>query len=146
MKRFVSVLAAVLLFVSPASSWRNGGESEMNGQAKFGTHDYIALKGYELAGVANLPWITNNVNIYFLGTEAPDERLDRGRPRGELGLPSRVVERDLGAQLVPEDVLVGEEELELEEIAEPHRFVPELAHAVRDAVLRGTGLHPGGVG
>src|SRR4029077_9179342 len=28
------------------------------------------------------------------GTEAPDERLDRGRPRGELGLPSRVVERD----------------------------------------------------
>jgi len=72
MKRVIAVFAVVLLFVSPASSWRNGGESDQNGTAKFGTHDYIALKGYELAGVTNLPWITANLNVYFLGTEAPD--------------------------------------------------------------------------
>jgi len=72
MKRVIAAFAVVLLCVSPASSWRNGGESAMNGAAKFGTHDYIALKGYELAGVANLPWITANLNVYFLGTEAPD--------------------------------------------------------------------------
>ena len=72
MKRFLAVFAVVLLFVSPASSWRNGGESAMNGTAGFGTHDYIALKAYELAGIADLPWITENVNVYLLGTEAPD--------------------------------------------------------------------------
>jgi hypothetical protein len=72
MKRVIAVSAAMLLFVSPASSWRNGGESTQNGTAKFGTHDYIALKGYELGGIADLPWITENLNVYFLGTEAPD--------------------------------------------------------------------------
>ena len=44
----------------------------MNGTAKFGTHDYIALEGYELAGPDSLQWITDNINAYFLGTEAPD--------------------------------------------------------------------------
>ena len=28
--------------------------------------------GNELAGVADLPWITANLNVYFLGTEATD--------------------------------------------------------------------------
>jgi hypothetical protein len=32
----------------------------------------LALKGYELGGIADLPWITENLNVYFLGTEAPD--------------------------------------------------------------------------
>jgi len=72
MKRVIAVSAAMLLFVSPASSWRNGGESTQNGTTKFGTHDYIALKGYELGGIADLAWITENLNVYFLGTEAPD--------------------------------------------------------------------------
>src|SRR6267142_5797542 len=72
MKRILAVFVAVLLFAMPASSWRNGGTSAMNGTAKFGTHDYIALKGYQLAGQTNLPWIKDNLNVYFLGTEAPD--------------------------------------------------------------------------
>jgi len=72
MKQCFAVFIAVLLFASPASSWRNGGESAMNGEAKFGTHDYIALKGFELAGPDSLPWIKNNLNVFFLGTEAPD--------------------------------------------------------------------------
>lgn len=72
MKRLYALSVVVLLAASPANSWRNGGESAMNGAAKFGTHDYIALKGYELAGITNLSWITSNLNVYFLGTEAPD--------------------------------------------------------------------------
>jgi hypothetical protein len=72
MKRILAASIVVLLCVPPANSWRNGGSSAMNGPAKFGTHDYIALKGYELAGVADLPWITENLDVFFLGTEAPD--------------------------------------------------------------------------
>lgn len=72
MKQLIAAFVAMLLFVSPANSWRNGGTSSMNGPAKFGTHDYIALKGYELAGIANLPWIKANLNVFLLGTEAPD--------------------------------------------------------------------------
>lgn len=72
MRRTFAAAILVLLFVLPTSSWRNGGESQQDGIAKFGTHDYIALKGYELAGPADLQWITDNMNVYFLGTEAPD--------------------------------------------------------------------------
>jgi Zinc dependent phospholipase C len=36
----------------------------------FGTHDWIAFKGYVLAG--RPAFIQNNLNRYFIGTEAPD--------------------------------------------------------------------------
>ena len=53
----------------------------------------------------------------------------------EAALPVGVVGRELLAKLVAPDVLVREEELELEQVAEPRGLVPELAPRVLDAVL-----------
>jgi hypothetical protein len=36
----------------------------------FGTHDWVAFEGYVLAG--RPAFIKNNLNRFFIGTEAPD--------------------------------------------------------------------------
>src|SRR5262249_28696066 len=48
-----------------------------------------------------------------------------------------VVQRDLLRQLVAEALLLREEELELEQVAEPHSFVPERGAPVVDVILAG---------
>lgn len=53
--------------------WSNGGESKSLNSPKFGTHDWIAYEGYRIASrEANLDWIKNNLNAFYIGTEAPD--------------------------------------------------------------------------
>jgi hypothetical protein len=72
MKFCLSLLLTLLLTVS-ASGWSNGGKSNKITSPKFGTHDWIAYEAYRLAkDDANLNWIKNNLNAFFLGTEAPD--------------------------------------------------------------------------
>jgi hypothetical protein len=76
-------LAAVLCVATAFPSleaWSNGGKSTSASVPKFGTHDYIAFKGYELAGKPS--FIKNNINAFFIGTEAPDA--------GEALFPSAV--------------------------------------------------------
>src|SRR5581483_5348174 len=69
--------------------------------------------------------------------EATDERLDRLRAFRDARLPFGIVERDLRPQLLTKDVLLGEEELELQEVAEPERLAPELGDGIGDVGLRG---------
>jgi len=69
------LLAALLLVMTCVSSlsWSNGGQSTDVDHVLFGTHDYIAFKGYLLGGgETEFPWIKSNMNWFFLGTEAPD--------------------------------------------------------------------------
>src|SRR5439155_20067019 len=66
---------------------------------------------------------------------ATEERLDRLRPLSEPALPLGVMQPYLLAELLAEGVLLGEEELELEEVAETYRLVPELGGGIADAVL-----------
>src|SRR6185503_20003093 len=68
--------------------------------------------------------------------KAPQHAADRLRSLGDPRLPVRLVHRNLFAQLGAVLVLFGEEELELEEVAQPHRRAPELGRAVADAGLR----------
>src|SRR5206468_8109822 len=58
--------------------------------------------------------------------EATEERVDRPRPLREPALPLGVMQPHLLAELLAEGVLLGEEELELEEVAEAYRLVPKL--------------------
>ena len=52
-------------------------------------------------------------------------------------LPAGRVELELVGELGPEPLALREEELELEEVAEPHRLGPELVPEVEDVVLGG---------
>jgi hypothetical protein len=64
--RVVCLMAALIVSVQ---AWENG----KKGQPAFGTHDYIAYKAFTLTGQSELPWLRDNLNWYFLGTEAPDK-------------------------------------------------------------------------
>jgi len=67
---FLAAAACVLAAFPSIEAWSNGGESTSANIPKFGTHDYIAFKGYELADKPT--FIKNNLNAFFIGTEAPD--------------------------------------------------------------------------
>lgn len=72
MKALASLLLVLLLNVT-SSGWSNGGTSKRINSPIFGTHDWIAYEGYRLAqDEADLDWLRDEVNAYFLGTEAPD--------------------------------------------------------------------------
>jgi hypothetical protein len=60
----------VVLSLTPLSAWKNPSKSESLNTPVFGTHDWIAFKGYVLAG--RPAFIKNHLNRYFIGTEAPD--------------------------------------------------------------------------
>jgi len=71
MKKLLLVLIVLGLSAPPPLlSWKNGAQSISS--PLFGTHAYIAFKGYISAGPSHLTWVKNNLNAYFLGTEAPD--------------------------------------------------------------------------
>jgi hypothetical protein len=67
--RALACVLVVLMF-APLSAWKNPRKSETLNTPIFGTHDWIAFKGYVLAG--RPAFIKNNLNRYFIGTEAPD--------------------------------------------------------------------------
>jgi hypothetical protein len=64
------VCVFVALSFAPLSAWKNPRKSDTLNTPVFGTHDWIAFKGYVLAGRPT--FIKNNLNRYFIGTEAPD--------------------------------------------------------------------------
>lgn len=66
------VLACLLIVLSltTVSAWKNPRKSETLNTPVFGTHDWIAFKAYQVAGRPT--FIRNNLNRYFIGTEAPD--------------------------------------------------------------------------
>src|SRR5688572_8895779 len=66
----VLVSALVVLTCTPVIAWKNGGQSVSLKSPIFGTHDWLAFKAYELAG--RPAFIKDNLNRYFIGTEAPD--------------------------------------------------------------------------
>ena len=72
----------------PGPAWKNPRQSSSLSQPLVGTHDYIAFKGYVLAGRPS--FIRPNLNAYFTGTEAPDNGLkpadaEGGRNQRTLG-------------------------------------------------------------
>lgn len=68
--RAVVVGVLVVLSLSTLSAWKNPSKSGSLDSPVFGTHDYIAFKAYVLTGRPS--FIRNNLNSYFIGTEAPD--------------------------------------------------------------------------
>lgn len=72
MKLLTSALLTLSLMIT-TFGWSNGGTTKKLTLVKFGTHDWIAYEGYRLAkDDADVNWIKNNLNAFFLGTEAPD--------------------------------------------------------------------------
>lgn len=82
-KRLLTSLLLVFCFVfSTFAAWKNN-PPRQNSPDKdhpiFGTHDWIAWEGYKLAkDDVDLTWIQNNPNMFFIGTEAPDNPLFPG--------------------------------------------------------------------
>ena len=64
------VCAILVLSFAPLSAWKNPRQSATLNTPIFGTHDRVAFKGYVLAG--RPAFIKNNLNRFFIGTEAPD--------------------------------------------------------------------------
>jgi Zinc dependent phospholipase C len=73
MKLVLSLALTLLLAFDSFGAWGNGGKSASAKSPKFGTHDWIAFEGLELAAEDhNLDWLKSNLNAFFIGTEAPD--------------------------------------------------------------------------
>lgn len=71
--RFFTSFVITLVLAFNAFGWGNGGKSAQLNNPKFGSHDWIAYQGYKLADQdADLKWLQNNLNAYYIGTEAPD--------------------------------------------------------------------------
>lgn len=74
MKKFTLSLLLVCFVSTNGLSWGNGGKSTSASNPKFAMHDWIALRAFEMAKVdANLSWITDNLDMFLYGTEAPDK-------------------------------------------------------------------------
>jgi hypothetical protein len=72
MKALMSIVITFVL-ASTSLGWGNGGKSKQLNSPKFGTHDWLAYEGYRLAKKKkSMAWLTNNLNAFFIGTEAPD--------------------------------------------------------------------------
>jgi len=73
MRKITASLLMVFMFSINGMSWGNAGKSTSASKPKFAMHDWIALEGYKLAkDDADLKWVTNNLDMYLYGTEAPD--------------------------------------------------------------------------
>src|SRR4030095_12051547 len=69
MTRALVCLFLVMSF-APLSAGKNPRQSDTLNTPVFGTHDWIAFKGYVLAG--RPAFIKDNLNRFFIGTEAPN--------------------------------------------------------------------------
>lgn len=67
----VSVLISLAL-IQPALCWSNGGFSANPANPDYGTHDWIAQHALEYLPTQEKQYITNNLAVYLLGTELPD--------------------------------------------------------------------------
>lgn len=71
--RILTSLLVTLTLTASGFGWGNGGKSTSLSHVQFAMHDWIALEAFRLAkGDADLDFIQNNLNAFFIGTEAPD--------------------------------------------------------------------------
>lgn len=72
MKLLTSLLLTFVLATS-AFGLGNSGKSISASSPKFAMHDWIAFEGYKMADdEADLKWLSDNLDMYLYGTEAPD--------------------------------------------------------------------------
>src|SRR3989304_7265995 len=60
-------------------AWENGPYTESGNVPGFGTHDWIPLHAANWLSANERWWIENNVDLFLLGTELPD---NAGHPLG----------------------------------------------------------------
>ena len=75
----------LVLSFAPLSAWKNPRQSHTLNTPVFGTHDWIAFKGYVLAG--RPAFIKDNLNRFFIGTEAPDNGFNPRTPMAVTTTP-----------------------------------------------------------
>jgi hypothetical protein len=69
-QRFAVTVLLAVICIAPLAAWKNPSKSPSLNKPIFGTHDWVAYEGYVLAG--RPAFIKNNLNRFFIGTEAPD--------------------------------------------------------------------------
>lgn len=65
-------LAVLLVGLEPALCWSNGGYSANPANPDYGTHDWIAQHALDYLPSQEKQYITDNLMVYLLGTELPD--------------------------------------------------------------------------
>ncbi len=72
----ISAACAAFLYSSIPSTlaWENGGRTKNISNPKYGTHDWIAEEAVKILPVEEQTWIKDNIDYFFLGTEAPDNQ------------------------------------------------------------------------
>lgn len=74
---YVIVCLCVLsVAVMPAFCWSNGGYSADPAHPDYGTHDWIAQHALDYLPAQEKQYITDNLAVYLLGTELPDNGND----------------------------------------------------------------------
>jgi hypothetical protein len=65
-------LAIIFVALAPALCWSNGGFSANPADPDYGTHDWIAQHALDYLPSQEKQYITDNLAVYLLGTELPD--------------------------------------------------------------------------
>ncbi len=68
--------STLLISVKPAFCWSNGGYSDYPANPDYGTHDWIAQHALDYLPAEEKKYITDNLAVYLLGTELPDNSDD----------------------------------------------------------------------
>jgi hypothetical protein len=71
-KLFLVFTLISLILVAPALCWSNGGFSANPADPDYGTHDWIAQHALDYLPAQEKQYITDNLMLYLLGTELPD--------------------------------------------------------------------------
>ena len=95
----------------------------------------VCLRINQVTPITPISLVAHAVRVE--GAEAPHQRLDRLRTAAQRVLPVRVALGELAEQLAAEELLVREEELELEQVAQLHGGAEELGGGVGAAGLGG---------
>jgi hypothetical protein len=68
----LTCLCVLLAGAAPALCWSNGGFSANPANPDYGTHDWIAQHALDYLPAQEKQYITDNLMLYLLGTELPD--------------------------------------------------------------------------
>ena len=103
-RALVSLL--VVFSFAPLFAWKSPTKSESLNAPIFGTHDWVAFKGYVLAG--RPAFIANHLNRVFIGTEAPTTASSLRTRKDPTGAAVRAIHRTQGRRhsLEAQDVAV----------------------------------------
>ena len=75
-KVFIVFVLISLALIQPALCWSNGGYSANPANPDYGTHDWIAQHALDYLPAQEKQYITDNLAVYLLGTELPDNSND----------------------------------------------------------------------